>query len=219
VNRGKMKSTLKLKTIDDIEKELSIIITCEKKQKSDITLSQIFDFLAESIELSIQGVGYTTKRTTVNKLLGKYKFAKLISTGHYTKANQIPGFPPRDLGDPESAQLRLKTSLTAFKLHSGPFADHPVFGELDKKQWEKIHGILSSFLFGYIQLFGDEKLRFAKDRENKKERNFSEKKQNHHQRKNEDKGESKPSGHNNRKWKNKKKSHYKGNKNQGGGHK
>ncbi|MGV3666060.1 MAG: DUF1569 domain-containing protein [Leptospira bouyouniensis] len=215
-----MKSILKLKTMDDIEKELSIILSCEKKQKSDITLSQIFDFLAESIELSIQGIGSTSKRSTINKLLGKYKFAKLISSGHYTKTNQIPGFPPRDLGDPESAQLRLKTSLTAFRLHSGPFADHPVFGDLDKKQWEKIHGILASFLFGYIQLFGDEKLRFAKDRESKKDRNLSDKKQNHHhQKKKEDRGDSKPSGHNSRKWKNKKKSHYKGNKNQGGGQK
>ncbi|XDD48462.1 DUF1569 domain-containing protein [Leptospira sp. WS39.C2] len=214
-----MKSILKLKTIDDIEKELSIIISCEKKQKADITLSQIFDFLAESIELSIQGVGFKTKRSAVNKLLGKYKFAKLISKGHYTKTNQIPGFPPKDLGDPDSAQLRLKTSLTAFKLHSGPFADHPVFGDLDKKQWEKIHGILASFLFSYIQLFGDEKLRFIKDRENKKDRNFSDKRQNqnHNQKKKEERGDSKPSGHNSRKWKNKKKSHYKGNKNQGGG--
>ncbi|TGL55606.1 DUF1569 domain-containing protein [Leptospira kemamanensis] len=215
-----MKSSLKLKTIDDIERELSIILTCEKKQKSDITLSQIFDFLAESIELSIQGISYNKKRSAVNKLLGKYKFAKLISTGNYTKANQIPGFPPKDLGDSEAAQLRLKTSLTAFKLHSGPFAEHQVFGELDKKQWERVHSILATYLFGYIQLFGDEKLRFLKDRENKKEKNFSEKKQHNHQHqqnKKEDRGDTKPSGHNSRKWKNKKKSHYKGNKNQGGG--
>ncbi|MCG6142347.1 DUF1569 domain-containing protein [Leptospira bourretii] len=210
-----MKSILKLKTIDDIERELSIIVACEKKQKADISLSQIYDFLAESIELSIQRIGSTNKRNTINKLLGKYKFAKLISKGNYTKANQIPGFPPKDLGDADSALLRLKTSLTAFKLHSGPFAEHSVFGELDKKQWERIHGILAVFLFGYIQLFGDEKLRFAKDREQRKEKTFSEKKHNHPQKKKDDR-DSKPNGHNNRKWKNKKKSHHKGNKNQGG---
>ncbi|TGL62506.1 DUF1569 domain-containing protein [Leptospira jelokensis] len=214
-----MKSNLKLKTIDDIERELTIILACERKQKSDITLSQIFDFLAESIEVSIQGISYNKKRTTINKLLGKYKFAKLISTGNYTKANQIPGFPPRDLGDAQAAELRLKTSLTAFKLHSGPFAEHQVFGELDKKQWERVHSILATYLFGYIQLFGDEKLRFLKDRENKKDKNFAEKKHHHHQgqKKKEDRGDTKPSGHNSRKWKNKKKFHYKGNKNQGGG--
>lgn len=214
-----MKSTLKLKTIDDIERELSIIIACEKKQKADVSLTQVYDFLAESIELSIQRIGSTNKRNTINKLLGKYKFAKLISTGNYTKANQIPGFPPKDLGDSDSALLRLKTSLTAFKLHSGPFAEHSVFGELDKKQWERIHGILGAFLFGYIQLYGDEKLRFAKEREQKKEKAFADKKHHHHnhpQKKKEDQ-ETKPSGHNNRKWKNKKKTHHKGNKNQGGG--
>lgn len=210
-----MKSILKLKTIDDIERELSIIVACEKKQKADISLSQIYDFLAESIELSIQKIGSTNKRNTINKLLGKYKFAKLISKGNYTKTNQIPGFPPKDLGDADSALLRLKTSLTAFKLHSGPFAEHSVFGELDKKQWERIHGILAVFLFGYIQLFGDEKLRFAKDREQRKEKTFSEKKHHHPQKKKDDR-DSKPNGHNNRKWKNKKKSHHKGNKNQGG---
>ncbi|MCW7490534.1 DUF1569 domain-containing protein [Leptospira meyeri] len=210
-----MKSILKLKTIDDIERELSIIVACEKKQKADISLSQIYDFLAESIELSIQRIGSTNKRNTINKLLGKYKFAKLISKGNYTKANQIPGFPPKDLGDADSALLRLKTSLTAFKLHSGPFAEHSVFGELDKKQWERVHGILAIFLFGYIQLFGDEKLRFAKDREQRKEKAFSEKKHHQPQKKKDDR-DSKPNGHNNRKWKNKKKSHHKGNKNQGG---
>ncbi|EKJ85990.1 uncharacterized protein DUF1569 [Leptospira meyeri] len=210
-----MKSILKLKTIDDIERELSIIVACEKKQKADISLSQIYDFLAESIELSIQRIGSSNKRNTINKLLGKYKFAKLISKGNYTKANQIPGFPPKDLGDADSALLRLKTSLTAFKLHSGPFAEHSVFGELDKKQWERVHGILAIFLFGYIQLFGDEKLRFAKDREQRKEKAFSEKKHHQPQKKKDDR-DSKPNGHNNRKWKNKKKSHHKGNKNQGG---
>ncbi|MCG6146248.1 DUF1569 domain-containing protein [Leptospira bandrabouensis] len=214
-----MKSTLKLKTIDDIERELSIIVVCEKKQKADITLSQVYDFLAESIELSIQRIGSATKRNTINKILGKYKFAKLLSKGSYTKANQIPGFPLKDLGDAESALLRLKTSLTAFKLHSGPFADHPVFGELDKKQWERIHGILAAFLFGYIQLYGDDKLRFAKDREQKKEKAFADKKQHqhHHQQKKKDDRDTKPSGHNSRKWKNKKKPHNKGNKNQGSG--
>ncbi|PJZ83344.1 DUF1569 domain-containing protein [Leptospira harrisiae] len=210
-----MKSILKLKTIDDIERELSIIVACEKKQKADISLSQVYDFLAESIELSIQRIGTTSKRNTINKLLGKYKFAKLISKGNYTKANQIPGFPSKDLGDADSALLRLKTSLTAFKLHSGPFAEHSVFGELDKKQWERVHGILAVFLFGYIQLFGDEKLRFVKDREQRKEKSFSEKKHHHPQKKKEDR-DTKPNGHNNRKWKNKKKPHHKGNKNQGG---
>ncbi|TGK92845.1 DUF1569 domain-containing protein [Leptospira brenneri] len=214
-----MKLTLKLKTIDDIERELSIIVACEKKQKADVTLTQVYDFLAESIELSIQRIGVASKRSTVNKLLGKYKFAKLISKGAYTKASQIPGFPSKDLGDTESALLRLKTSLTAFKLHSGPFAEHSVFGELDKKQWERIHGILAMFLFGYIQLYGDEKLRFAKERELKKEKAFADKKHHHHhqQQKKKDDHDTKPSGHNNRKWKNKKKTHHKGNKNQGGG--
>lgn len=212
-----MKSTLKLKTIDDIERELSIIIACEKKQNADISLSQVYDFLAESIELSIQRIGSTNKRNTINKILGKYKFAKLLSKGSYTKANQIPGFPPKDLGDPDSALLRLKTSLTAFKLHSGPFAEHSVFGELDKKQWERIHGILATFLFAYIQLYGDEKLRFAKDREQKKEKAFADKRQHNHPQKKKDDHETKPSGHNSRKWKNKKKPHNRGNKNQGGG--
>ncbi|EMY59843.1 DUF1569 domain-containing protein [Leptospira terpstrae] len=211
-----MKSILKLKTIEDIDRELSIIIACEKKQKADISLSQVYDFLAESIELSIQRIGSTNKRNTINKLLGKYKYAKLLSKGNYTKANQIPGFPPKDLGDADSALLRLKTSLTAFRLHSGPFAEHSVFGELDKKQWERIHAILAVFLFGYIQLYGDEKLRFAKEREQRKEKSFTEKKHNHPQKKKDDR-DIKPSGHNSRKWKNKKKPHHKGNKNQGGG--
>lgn len=213
-----MKNIKKIKNMDDVEKELSIILICDKKAKSDISITQIFDFLSESIEYSIQNNLEIQKRTGLNKILGKYKLAKLLSKGSYTKVNQIPGFPPKvDLGDFESAELRLKTAITAFKLHSGPFGYHSVFGELEKKQWEKIHSMLAAFLFGYIDIFGDEKIRFQKDKEYKKESIQAERNENQqrHYNKNQSKeGKQSPP---NKKWKNKRKNYnHKGNRNHGG---
>ncbi|MDF3820305.1 DUF1569 domain-containing protein [Leptospira sp. 96542] len=218
-----MKTNLKFKSIDEVEIELKIISACERKQKSDITLSQIFDFLAESIELSIQTAGDNSQRGTLNKILGKYKLAKLFSIGGISSVNQVPGFPPKnDLGDENLALLRLKTALTAFKLHSGPFGLHLSYGVLDKKQWEKVHSYLAGFLFGYIKLFGDEKLRFQIERESKKERMHLERKQTHQSQTDtavQKKPEKNQNGNPNRKWKNKKKNYHKGNRNQGGNQK
>jgi|JI10StandDraft_1071094.scaffolds.fasta_scaffold231197_2 hypothetical protein len=216
-----MKNQIKLRNISEVEAELNIIISCQRKPKFDITIFQIFEFISTSIESSIQGAGLKSTVGFWNRFLGKYKFAKLISSGSYTKVNQISGFPTKsESGDEKSAETRLKTALTAFKLHSGPFGEHPVYGDLDKKQWERVISLLSSYLFGYIQLEGDEKLRYLKEKEAKREK-FEQIK--HDQREVKYNKENIPSRegsnpkNNNRRWKNKKKNHYKGNRNQGGG--
>lgn len=211
-----MKNLKKMKTLDEVEKELTIILATDKKPKFDISITQVFDFLSESIESSIQNVTLLQKRSGLNKILGKYKLAKLFSKGSYSKVNQIPGFPPKfDLGDPHAAEIRLKTAITAFKLHSGPFSEHVVFGELEKKQWEKIHSMLASFLFSYIELFGDEKIRYLKEKEMKREQAFQEKMESQHKHSN--KSKDGKNHYPNKKWKNKKKHyHQKSNKNSGG---
>ena len=143
-----MKPPLKLKNISEVEAELNIIILSQHRPKYDLTVFQIFEFLSLNIESSIQSAGLKNTVGFWNRFLGKYKFAKLISSGNYSKANQISGFPSKpEQGDEKSAETRLKTALTAFKLHSGPFGEHPVYGVLDKKQWERVLSLLSSFLF------------------------------------------------------------------------
>ncbi|TGN19704.1 DUF1569 domain-containing protein [Leptospira idonii] len=222
---------IKLKQLKDVENELSIILACERKPKYDLSIFQILEFIAEAIETSIQSAGNKSSAGALKRFVGKYKLAKLLSKGAYTRASQINGFPTKmETGDDKSAETRLKTALTAFKLHSGPFGAHPVYGDLDKKQWEKVHSILASFLFGYIKLEGDEKIRFIKEKEAKREKFANEKrdtKKHQHQHQhhpNPKEKENKEGGgqhhhHNqNKKWKNKKR-HYKGNKNNGGGNK
>jgi hypothetical protein len=215
-----MKVPLKLKNISEVEAELNIIISCQHKPKYDLSVFQVYEFIAASIESSIQNAGLKSSVGIWNKFLGRYKFAKLISSGSYTKASQIAGFPNRtETGEEKSAETRLKTALTAFKLHSGPFGEHPIYGNLDKKQWERVISILSAFLFGYIDLEGDEKLRFFKEKEAKREKFEQVKQDQRESLYTKDHGAregSHPKG-NNRRWKNKKKNNYKGNKNQGGG--
>ncbi len=216
-----MKNPLKLRNISDVEDELNIIISCQHRPKYDLSIFQIFEFISSNIEYSIQNAGSKSSVGFWNRFVGKYKFAKLVSSGNYTKANQIMGFPNKvETGDLRSAETRLKTALTAFKLHSGPFGEHPVYGALDKKQWEKILSILSSFLFGYIELEGDEKLRYLKDKEAKREKVEQVKqdiRENQYLKEASGSRDGNQHKNNNRRWKNKKKSNYKGNKNHGGG--
>jgi hypothetical protein len=215
-----MKAPLKLKNIAEVESELNIIISCQRRPKFDLTIYQIFEFIASNIEASIQNAGLKSSVGIWNTFLGKYKFAKLTASGLYTKANQIAGFPSKvEAGDEKSGENRLKTALTAFKLHSGPFGGHPVYGDLDKKQWEKVISILSGFMFGYIELEGDEKLRFFKEKEAKREK-FEQVKQDQRETSYTKESNSRDGSHpksNNRRWKNKKKNNYKGNRNQGSG--
>ncbi len=216
-----MKAQIKLKDISEVEAELGIITACNHRPKYDLTVFQIYEFISLSIESSIQNAGSKSAVGFWNKFLGRYKFAKLLSSGNYTRANQISGFPMKvEAGDEKSAETRLKTALTAFKLHTGPFGEHPVYGDLDKKQWERVISILSSFLFSYIELEGDEKVRFLKDKEAKREKfeqGKQDRRENQYLKDASNSREGNPHKNNNRRWKNKKKNNYRGNKNQGSG--
>ncbi|GBF51905.1 four helix bundle metalloprotein [Leptospira ryugenii] len=216
-----MKAPQKYKSISDVEDELNIIISCNRKPKYDLSIYQIMNFIAEFIELSIQSADQKRIFNTWHRIIGKYKFAKLMSSGFYSKASQVYGFPSKaESGDEKSAEMRLRTALTAFKLHSGPFGSHPIYGDLDKKQWEKVISILSGFLFGYIHLEGDEKARFLRDKELQKEKHEKRKQDQKESKYLSDKN-SKNHKHNNRNknrnWKNKKRHHKKDNRNQGEG--
>jgi hypothetical protein len=63
-----------------------------------------------------------------------------------------------------AAMLRLKTALTAFKLHSGPFAKHPLFGNLDKDEWEGIHVKVAEYIVDKIDVEGKDKFRNGSDK-------------------------------------------------------
>lgn len=216
-----MKVQRKLKTIPEVETEFNIIIECDKKSTNGLTIYQMYEFIASSIETSIQSAGLDSGRGLWNGFLGKYKLAKLLSKGTYTKSNQIFGFPSKaESGDEKSAETRLKTAFTAFQLHSGPFGQHPVYGDLDKMQWEKIHSIVSGFLFSHIELRGDEKIRFFKEKEAGREKFAQDKesqRNNSQGRDRTDRDGNPIRNNNNRRWKNKKKNNYKGNSNEGGG--
>ncbi|WP_411821397.1 DUF1569 domain-containing protein [Leptospira sp. 'Mane'] len=212
-----MKTPLKFKQLGDVENELGIILACDRKPKYDLTIFQIFDFVSAQIESSIQSATNSNHAGLFARFMGKYKFAKLLTSGSFTKANQIFGFPQKkESGDEKISETRLKTAITAFKLHSGPFGFHPVYGDLDKKQWEKFHSILAGFLFGYISLEGDEKIRFFKEKEAKREKFAQDKIESQHSKHREVK-EGQNNHNPNRKWKSRKRNNYKGNKNGGKG--
>lgn len=203
----------KIETISDLELELDIILSCNKRPKKQLSISQVFDFLAESIENSIQSESRTEELGFLQKIYAKYQLNKILSYGGFKKESQIQNFPgPINDLDPKLSESRLKTAITAFKLHSGPFGAHSIYGQLEKDKWEKILSYLSFFLFSYIELENDEKIRFSKEKEAKKERLFSEKGKNNHS----DGSKQQTHHHNkNKHWKNKKK-HPKGNRNHQG---
>jgi len=167
-----MNTKIKLNSIEEAEKELEIILGSNCKSKNSLAPEHIFDFLAESIENSIQEHDTNIDNGFFQKIYGKYRLNKVLRREGYKTESEIFGFPNKlQTIDPKLAETRLKTAITAFKLHSGPFSEHPVYGPLDKSIWDKVLGYLSEFMFGYLDLQNDEKLRYMKDMENKKDRN------------------------------------------------
>jgi len=193
-----MKPKAKLSNLNLVETELEIILACPRKPKTKLGIPQIFDFLAENIELSLQVEERKEELGFLQKILGRYKLKKVLSGNGFQKQSQIYNFPSSSGEfDPKVSESRLKTAITAFRLHSGPFGDHRIYGTLDKPEWEKLHCYLCEFMFSLIVLENDEKIRFQKEKEFKKEM---------HHKEQTDSPQRRPNKH----WKGKKR-HHKGN--------
>jgi hypothetical protein len=161
-----------LKNLRDLEQEIQFLEKNFSTAKSNKPISEILFRLASGIEYSMQTK--TKPLGLFKKLFAAQRFKKFLSpantnTQDLLLSKEISGYDP----DPKMEILRIKTALTAFKLHSGPFASHPIFGGLDKKDWELVHLKTAQTLLETIQVDGREK--FEKNHNFKKKKYYKNK--------------------------------------------
>ncbi|WCL47710.1 DUF1569 domain-containing protein [Leptospira sp. GIMC2001] len=172
----------KINTINDLEFECGLLEKCNHKTKSKISVSQLLNSVAEGIESSITGSSDKTD-SFISKIIKNFKLKKFSSQASWDPKWKIHGVPTEfSEGDWKDSLVRLKTSITAFKLHSGPFANHPDFGQLDKPSWEIVHLKVADYLLGQIEIEGREKFQ-QPSAANPKNKKYYKNKKFHHKKK------------------------------------
>jgi hypothetical protein len=176
-----MKRDIEIKSIQDLEQELYIIQKCEIVQDQHWRIQDALDSISREIEGSIADEELDSSDGWAKNLLSKFLFRRALKN----KNLNLEKSPTQNTEeDTKYSQIRLKTAITAFKLHSGPFSLHPKFGKLNKSEWEKWIGYITSISLGNIQIIGDEKLRKVQEERKTQKENFQNSKNSEAPRKN-----------------------------------
>jgi hypothetical protein len=105
------------------------------------SLGQICNHLAESLVYSVEGFGVQAP-WLIRKTLGQIFKRQLFNTGQMREGIQLPEkFLPRPGLDARAEAEALRGALQMYSSHSGPLADHPMFGPLGRDEWTRLHCI------------------------------------------------------------------------------
>lgn len=177
---------IRMKTLKDLEFEIGLLEKCKYSPKSDFSIAQLLTTLALNIEMSISYES-VEEESFFAKILSTFRYKKFSKQESWDTGLRYPTIPaqlPAEEGDSE-ALLRLKTSLTAFRLHSGPWSIHPLFGKLDKSEWEAFHVRLGEYLMNQVDIEGRDRFQFPSERQEgfKKKHHYNNKKKYYHKKK------------------------------------
>jgi hypothetical protein len=154
----------KIKNLKDIEFEISLLEKCKHSPKTDISVGTLLECLSVEIESCIS-YEEVKEDSFFGKIFNKMRWKKFNKSGSWDPSWKFPELSSKSEEVEETAaMLRLKTALTAFKLHSGPFAKHPLFGNLDKDEWEGIHVKVAEYIVDKIDVEGKDKFRNGSDK-------------------------------------------------------
>ena len=110
-------------------------------RQPDLTVSQLLQHLAQSIEYSM--TGYPEMKSAVFRaLIGNSAWTLFNARGEMTHSltEPIPGAPALDPDKVLKTEVnRLLDALAAFEAWQGPLKPHFAYGELDKFQYTRAH--------------------------------------------------------------------------------
>lgn len=148
-----------IKSWKDLEFELGLLEKNTHSSANHLSIGQILDLLSSVIEESmsykeVENAGF------FSNWISQFRLKKFMKEKSWTPKWKYPSIPQHHTEiDEETALLRLKTAITAFRLHSGPFALHPVFGRLDKPSWESKHLKVATYMLNCINIENREKIK------------------------------------------------------------
>ena len=149
-----MKRELRFKTFEDARNELKQLGQGPVKTTGLWSYFQILTHCAASLENTIKGV-HRDMSWWKRHLIGPLAFKKIASDGVFP--NGINGNPmtsptAREEGDENTALGRLHQALEEFEKFEGKFSDHPILGNLNKKQWTYFHSMHLAHHLGHARL-------------------------------------------------------------------
>jgi hypothetical protein len=148
-----------IKSWKDLEFEIGFLEKNNHSSKNNLSVGQILDCLSTEIESSMS---YTVEESQsfLKNWFSQFRLKKFEKENSWTPKWKFPELPKQhEEIDELGALLRLKTAITAFRLHSGPFSHHPLFGKLEKVNWETIHLKVATYLMACIEMENREKIK------------------------------------------------------------
>lgn len=103
------------------------------------SLGQICSHLSRAVVGSVDGFPGRAP-WIVRKTVGPVIFGHIVRTGGMREGIKLPpDVLPRPGLDARAEAEALRAALRMFAAHTGPVAEHPIFGRLTRDQWERLH--------------------------------------------------------------------------------
>jgi hypothetical protein len=143
---------MNFQTLDEIDTFLISLKNQSVTTSGKWTLGQILSHIGDSIEFVLtQKKGAIHIPTIIQNTIGKIVLQKFFLFGKMDRGlpNPIKQGEPKD-GDILVELDRVIKLSESFRNHPGPFNPHPIFGQLSKEEYIKLHLLHCSNHFSYI---------------------------------------------------------------------
>ena len=147
----RLRRELKLISFKDLEDELDKIEKATELRTVGVwSVYQILQHMTDMLHNSMHGFSnlqFKLFRITI----GKFIYNKIINSGEMKAGYPNPSAPSKREEAPiPPAIQRLRAMLSEFQSYSGQMAIHPVFDQLNKDEWTKLHLIHFSLHLSFI---------------------------------------------------------------------
>lgn len=115
------------------------------------SLGQICNHLGDTLRCSIEGFGARAP-WLIRALVGGTIKRRVLTTGMMREGIKVPAqFLPKPGLDDRAEAEAFRAALRIFASHTGPVADHPLFGPMTPKEWDRLHCIHCAHHLSFVQ--------------------------------------------------------------------
>jgi len=145
---------LEFTSLDQVMPEVDRLLQGYTRQ-GNWSLGQMCQHLTISIRGSLEGFegkGPWLLRVALGPTIKK----QILRSGKVREGIKPPGFflPGTDLDDRAEAEA-YRAALRFFSMHTGPLADHPVFGRMTYAEWDHLHRIHAAHHLSFVHPNGE----------------------------------------------------------------
>ncbi len=114
------------------------------------TLGQVCNHLTVLMLQSVEGFPKQMPRI-VRRTVGPLVYRRISATGKMPAGVPAPRqYQPSSGLDDRAEAESLRAAVRLFSSHTGPLAEHPFFGSLDRNQWNRLHCIHCAHHLGFL---------------------------------------------------------------------